>query len=127
LAREVVGVQVVGDQKIGEVAAQLVMGVVVGALDGLCLDASAPACGLGPWVVGLGQPGLAAVGRAAPVEAPWPGADGVAVAGWRGELDAVVGQDRVQAVEPGFEHVLKEHTGTGTILPGDIVPASSMC
>ena len=86
------------------------MVVVVEPLDRGVLDRAVHSLDLaiGPRMVGFGQSVLDAVRRADHVEAHRPGIDGVAVPGLLGELDAVVGQDRVDLVGHGFEHVLKE-------------------
>jgi hypothetical protein len=60
---------------------------------------------------GLGQPVLDSVGLADHVEAHRPGVDGVPVSGLLCELDSVVGQDRVDLVGHGLEHVLEELPG----------------
>ena len=102
---------------------QLVVVLVVEALDGRVLDRAVHALDLavGPRVVRLGQPVLDPVCLADHVEAHRPGVDGVPVAGLLGELDAPrhclsdrwrsngsIGQDRVDLVGHGFEHVLEE-------------------
>jgi len=109
------------------VGAQLVVAVVVEALDRGLLDRpvhpldlaatqenSPPDCFLifaAPRMVGFGQAMLDPVRFADHVEAHWPGVDGVPVARLLGELDAVVGQDRVDLVGHGLEHVLEELLG----------------
>ena len=89
---------------------QLVVVVVVEPLDRGVLESAVHSLDLaiGPRIVGFGQSVLNAVRRADHVEANRPGIDGVAVPGLLGELDAVVGQDRVDLAGHGFEHVLKE-------------------
>ena len=81
------------------------MVVVVEALDGRVLDRPVHSLDLtiGPRVVGLGQPVLDPVGFADHVEAHRPGIDGVAVPRLLGELDAIVGEDRVQPVRNSFK------------------------
>ncbi len=76
--------------------AQLIVAVVVEPLDGCFLDRAVHPLDLavGPWVVGLGQPVLDAVGLADHVEADWSGGDGGAVPGLFGELDPVACWER---------------------------------
>ena len=73
-------------------AAELIVVVVVVALDGRVLDRAVHALDLAirPWVVGLGRPMLDAVGLTHHVEAHRPRDVGVPLAGLLGELDAVV-------------------------------------
>jgi len=99
------------------VGAQLVVAVVMKALDGRLLDGAVHPFDLaiGPWVVRLGQPVLDPIRLANHVEAHGPGIDGVAVPGLFGELNAIVGQDRVDLVRHGFEHVLKELPGSFSV------------
>ena len=59
-------------------------------------------------MVGFGEPVLDVVCLADHVEAHLTRAGGVAVAGLLGELDAIVGQDRVDAVGHGFQQVFEE-------------------
>ena len=59
-------------------------------------------------MVGLGEAVLDPVRFADHVEAHLPGIGGVTVAGLLGELDAVVRQDRVDAVGHGVEEQLQE-------------------
>ena len=63
---------------------------------------------VGPGVVRFGEPVLNAVCLADHIEAHRPGVDGVAVPGLLGELDSIVGQDRVDAVGHSFQQVLKK-------------------
>ncbi len=63
---------------------------------------------VGPRMVWLGEPVLDVVGLADHVEAHLAGPGDVAVARLPGELDAVVGQDGVDAVGYGFQQVFEE-------------------
>ena len=64
-----------------------------------------------PWVVGLGQPVLDAVGLADHVEAHWPRIDGVLVPRLLCELNTVFRQNRMDLVRHGLEQVLQELPG----------------
>lgn len=59
-------------------------------------------------MVRFGEPVLDVVRVADHVEAHLARPGGVPVAGLLGELDAIVGQDRVDTVRHGFQQVLKE-------------------
>ena len=89
------------------------MVVVVVTLDRRIFDRSVHPLDLtiGPWMVGLGQAVLDTVGLADDVEAHWPGVDGVAVPGLLCELNAIIGENGVDLIGHGFEHVLKELPG----------------
>lgn len=86
------------------------MAVVMEPFDRRVLDGAVHPFDLavGPWMVGLGQPVLNAVGLADHVEAHWPGVVGVSVPGLLCELDSVVGQDGVDLMGHRFEHVKQE-------------------
>ena len=86
------------------------MAVVMKPFDRRVLDGAVHPFDLavGPWMVGLGQPVLDAVGLADHVEAHWPGVDAVSVLGLLRELDSVVGQDGVDLIGHSLEHVLQE-------------------
>lgn len=90
--------------------AELVVAVVVEALDGCLLDRAVHPLDLavGPRMVRLGQPVFDPVRLADHVEAHRPGADGVPVAGLLGELDAVVGQYGVDLVGHRLQQALQE-------------------
>jgi hypothetical protein len=62
-------------------------------------------------MVGFGQAMLDPVRLADHIEAHWPRVDGVPVPGLFGELDAIIGKNRVDLVGHGFEHVLQELPG----------------
>lgn len=64
-----------------------------------------------PRMVRLGQPMLDPVVLADHVEAHLPGAGGVPIAGLIGELDAIIGQDRVDAIGHDTQKVLEEFPG----------------
>ncbi len=89
---------------------ELIVAVVMEPFDRRVLDGAVHPFDLavGPWMVGLGQPVLDAVGLADHVEAHWPGVDAVSVPGLLCELDSVVGQDGVDLIGHRFEHVLQE-------------------
>ena len=97
-------------KKVREVAAQLVVAIMVEALDGCVLDGAVHPFDLAirPWVVRLGQSVLDLVCLADHVEAHLPGICGIPVPGLVGELDSVVGQDRVEAVRNHFQQVFQE-------------------
>ncbi len=59
-------------------------------------------------MVRFGEPVLDIVCLIDHVEAHLAGPAGVPVAGLLGELDAIVGQDRVDAIRHGFQQVFKE-------------------
>ena len=111
--------EVAGCQEVGEVDAQLGMVVVMVSLDGGVLDPRIKSedavhpldLAIGPWVVGLGQLVLDAVGLTDHVEAHRPGVDRVAVPGLFGELHAVVSQNGMDLTGYGFEHVLQKLCG----------------
>ena len=63
---------------------------------------------VGPRMVRFGEPVLDIVCLADHVEAHFAGPCGVAVAGLLGELDAIVGQDRVDAIRHGLQQVFEE-------------------
>ena len=81
---------------------KLVVAAVVIAFDGRFFDGAVHALHLavGPWVVGLGQAVIDVVITADLIEAenPVAGRPAVAISWQVGELDAVVGQDRVQPI-----------------------------
>ena len=89
------------------------MAVVMEALDGRVLDGSVHPFDLaiGPGMVGLGQPVLNPVCLTNHVEAHRPGIDGVPVPWLLRELDAVVGENGMDLVGHGLEHVLEELLG----------------
>lgn len=89
------------------------MTVVVEALHGRVLDCAVHSLDLAvsPRMIGLGQPVLDPVRLTDHVEAHGPGVDGVAVPGLLCELYTVVGENCVDLVGHGFEHVLQELPG----------------
>ncbi len=91
-------------------AAKLIVAVVMEAFDGGVLDRSVHALDLavGPRVVGLGQTVLDPIRFADHVEAHRPGIGSIPVPGLVGELDAIIGQDRVDAVGNHFQQVLQK-------------------
>lgn len=86
------------------------MAIVVEALDGRLIDGAVHPLDLtiGPRVVRLGEPVLDIVRFADNVEAHLPRPYGVTVARLLGELDAIVGQDCVNAIGHGFQQVFEE-------------------
>lgn len=98
---------------------QLVVAVVMVALDGRLLEGPVHALDLaiGPRVVWLGEPMLDVVRPADLVEAvdAVQGSRASTVLRQLGELDAVVGQDDVQAVRTSFDERLQEGAGHGPI------------
>ena len=94
-----------GCEKVGEMCAQLIVAVVVKALDGCFLDSAVHSLDLavGPRVVGLGEPMLDPVGFADHVEAHWPGIDGVPVSGLLCELNTVIGENGMDLIGHGLE------------------------
>jgi hypothetical protein len=91
---------VVGRQEVGEVCSQLLVAVVMQALDGGLVDRAVHPFDLaiGPWMVGFGQPVLDPVGLADHVEARLPGIDGIPVPRLLCELDAVIGENGMDLV-----------------------------
>ena len=102
--------RVIGVHEVCEVYPQLLVAVVVEAFDGRFLDGAVHPLHLsvGPRVVRLGEPVLDIVGLADHVEAHLARPSGVSVARLLGELDAVVGEDRVDAIGHGFQQVFEE-------------------
>ena len=86
------------------------MALVVEAFDGRFLDGAVHPFDLsvGPWMVRLRQTVLDVVCFADHVEPHLTRLGGVAVTRLVGELDAVVGQDRVDAVRHGCQQVFEE-------------------
>ena len=93
------------------------MTIVLEALDGGFFDGAVHPLDLtdGPWVVRLGEPVLDVVCLADHVETHLARPGGVTVARLLSELDAIVGQDRVDAVRHGFEEVLQELPGCPSV------------
>ena len=96
--------------KSARVRPKLAVAVVMEAFDGRLLDGPVHALDLtvGPRVVRFGEPMLDVVGLADHVEAHLTRPGGVAVAGLLGELDAVVGQDGVDAIRHGFQQMFEK-------------------
>ena len=93
--------------------AQLIVIFVMEAFDSRVLDRPVHPFDLsiGPGVVRLGQAVLYTIGLADHVEPHGPGIDRVAIARLLGELDTIVGQDGMDPIGHGFEHVLQELPG----------------
>lgn len=92
--------------------AQLFVAILVKAFDGSVLDHLVHPLDLavGPGEIRLRQTVLNPVGFADHVEAHLPRICCIPVAGLLGELDAVVSNDRVDAIEDGLEHMFEELT-----------------
>ena len=104
--------EVVGGQKVGEMRAQLIVAVVVEALDGGFLDRAVHPLDLavGPRMVDLGEAMLDAMGVAAHGEHVGHGSrcGPVGVAGREAELDAVVDKHGVDAIGHGGDQGIEE-------------------
>ena len=89
---------------------ELVVAFVVEAFDGCLLDGPVHPLDLtvGPRMVRFGEPVLDLVRLEDHVETHLARPDGVPVARLLGELDAIVGQDGVNAIGHGFEWVFQE-------------------
>lgn len=86
------------------------MAVEVEAFDGSVLDRAVHPLDLavGPRMIGFGVAVLDPVGFTDHVESHLPGVDGVSGPGPLGELDAVIGQDRVDPVRNHRQQVFQE-------------------
>ena len=100
----------VGRHEVREMGAELVVAIVMEAFDRRVLDRAVHPLDLaiGPRGGRPRKPVLDPVGLADHVEAHLPGTGGVTVARLFGELDAVVGQDRMDAVGDGLRQMLQE-------------------
>ena len=87
--------------------------IVMEAFDGRVFDRAVHPFDLAirPRVVWLREAVLDTVGLADHVEAHGPGIDGVAIPRLLGELNAVVGENGVDLIRNGLEHVLQELPG----------------
>ena len=98
---------------------KLVVAVVVVAFDSRFFEGAVHPLHLaiGPWVVGLGQAVFDVVLAADLVEAVNPVMGGPAVSiSWQvGELDAVVGEDRVQPIGDGLDQRFEKRYGGWSI------------
>ena len=105
--------EIVSGYEVGEMDAELVVVVVMEALDGRVLDRAVHPLDLAsrPRVVWLREAMLDTVGLANHVEAHGPGRDGVAISRLLGELNAVVGENGVDLIGHCFKHVLQELPG----------------
>ena len=107
--------EVVGINEVGEVSAELVMVVVVEAFDGGILDCAVHPLDLavGPRVLDFGQPVFDADLAAAHVEHMRDPGCGrtVGVARREGELDSVIGQNRVDLVRNRLDQSHEEGRG----------------
>ena len=106
-----------GCHEVGEVDSKLIMAFVVEAFAGRFLDGAVRPLDLAvrPRVVGFSQPVLDVVRLADHVEAHLARPGGVAIARRLGELDAVVGEGRVDAIRHGFQEVFEELPGGPSI------------
>ena len=102
--------EVVGCHEVREVRPELVMAVVVVSFDGCVLDRAVHSLDLavGPRMVGLCEAMFDPVGLTDHVETHGPRINGVPVPGLLGELNAIVGEDGVDLIWHGLEHVLQE-------------------
>ena len=93
------------------------MALVVEAFDGCVLDGAVHPFDLpvGPWVVRLGEAMLDIVRLADHVEAHLAREGGVPIARLVGELDAVVGQDGVDAIGHGFQQMFEKLPGRSPV------------
>ena len=101
---------VVGRHEVREVRAQLVVAVVVIPFHRSILDRSVHPLDLavGPWMVRFGQSVFNLIGLADHVETHGPRIRYVTIAGLFGELDAIIGQDRMNAIRDDFEKHFEE-------------------
>jgi len=103
--------EVVSGDEVDQVGSELVVAVIVIAVDGRLFDRAVHPLDLpiGPWVIGLGQAMLDAVGSADLIEAVDPVSSGPAITVfWQvSELNTVIGQHRMQPVwhcrDQGFQ------------------------
>src|SRR2546423_12077111 len=99
--RETTGEIVSGDE-VDQVGSELVVAVIVVAVDGRLFDRAVHPFDLpiGPWVMGLGQAMLDALGSADLIKSVDPVSSGPAIAVfWQdSELNTVIGQHRMQPV-----------------------------
>ena len=104
--------------KVFSLRAQLIMAVVLISFHRRVLDRAVHSLDLaiGPRVVWLGQSMLDPIGVADHVEAHLPRVCCVPVAGLLGELDAIVGQDRMNAIRDSLEQMLGSDAGGGRIV-----------
>ena len=99
--------EVVGVDEVPQIPPQVFVSVIVEALDGCVLDGAVHALDLpvGPRMIDLGEPVLDAVLAANPVEDMEPV---IFMAGVTGELDAVVGQHRMDGVRNHLDQLAQE-------------------
>lgn len=99
--------EIVGCAEVREAAAELVVRFIVKALDGCLFDRAVHSFHLAvrPGVFHLGQTVLDTVFITNPAEDVM---EGINIAGPIGELDAVIGQNRVDFVENGLDQAPKE-------------------
>lgn len=99
--------EVVGVDEVAEMGSQLGMAVVMVAFDRCLFDSPVHPLDLavGPWMLHLGQTMLDAVFVADPIEDVM---EGVFVACLIGELDAVIGQHRMDRIGDGRDQVAQE-------------------
>lgn len=116
---------VVGVDEVGKVSFELIVSIVVIALDGRFLDRAVHSFDLaiGPGMLDLSQPMLDPVLPAAHVE-HMRGVSccrAVRIARWEGELDPIVGENRVDLVGDGRNKGFEEGRGRGpSRLPGQL-------
>jgi hypothetical protein len=111
--------KIVGVYKAAQMSSQLVVAVILVALDGGLFDGPVHSLHLpiGPRMVRLGQPMLDTVLAADLIEAmnPKAGRPAVAIARQIGELNAVVGEDRMEPIGHGCDQRFDEYNRCGTI------------
>src|SRR5206468_8699574 len=97
--------EIVSGDEVDQVGSELVVAVIVIAVDGRLFDRTVHPLDLpiGPWVMGLGQAMLDTVGSADLVEAvdPVTSRPPIAIFWQVGKLDTVIGQHRMQSVRYG--------------------------
>src|SRR5947207_15918120 len=97
--------EIVSGDEVDQVGSELVVAVIVIAVDGRLFDRAVHPLDLpiGPWVMGLGQAMLDAVGSADLIEAVdrVSSRPPIAIFWQVGKLDTVIGQHRMQSVRYG--------------------------
>ena len=115
--------EVVGGDKIVEMSTQLIVAVVVVALDGRILDGAVHSLDLpiGPRMIGFGKPMLDAVVPAGAIEGMAAQQRGRSLTVLRqiGELDAIVGEHRVDRIGNTVDQGLEERAGGLGVRPID--------
>src|SRR5262249_7474985 len=106
---------VVGVDEVGKVSFELIVSIVMVALDCRFLDRAVHALDLaiGPWMLDLGQPMFDAILLAAQIEHMCHVScrRAIRVAWWESELDPIVGENRVDLVWDSRNQSLEEGGG----------------